>query len=253
MKRIKWEGEKLELLKELYPIKTNKELCEIFGVINPNVFAETARRNGIVKNKVISSSKGNLQPLLEENNISYYWLGFIMADGYISKGGQLVVSLSNKDEDHLSKLANLLNTSIKNYPSSNKKGIQSKIAIQDKNLGIILRNKFEIIGKKTYNAPLLYKFIPKEYIIPFIIGFIDGDGSLSTKSIRIECYKTWINNLIFFGEYLKENYNINYRADINKNGYAGIYFTQKDSSLLKYIMLEYNIPFMKRKWNLLKN
>lgn len=39
-----------------------------------------------------------------------YWLGFLYADGYVSKNNQIEVSLALKDEKHLIKLKKFINT-----------------------------------------------------------------------------------------------------------------------------------------------
>ena len=42
-----------------------------------------------------------------------YWLGFLYADGYVSKYNQVEVSLALEDEDHLIKLKDFINTNTK--------------------------------------------------------------------------------------------------------------------------------------------
>lgn len=247
----KWTQDKLDLLDELYPITSNTDLCEIFGISNKRSIAEFARRRGL-KKIIDFSRKGTLLPLLEENNIAYYWLGFIMADGWVSKNGQLVIALSNKDENHLEIIAKLLGTNINNYPNSSKKGIQSRIAVQDKINGVKLRNKLNVKNKKTYEIPNL-DFIPSNLLLPFIIGFIDGDGCLVNKYIRIECWKSWENAFVHFGEYLKNEFGISYQISYSKDKYVSLYYGRRESELIKKQMLKLGIPFMKRKWDIIKN
>ncbi len=247
MSRTSWSEEKVNRFKELYPINSNKELCNLFGFTNKRSISNLAIKYNL-KKEIDFSIKGNLKPLLEDNNISYYWLGFIMADGYISDKGQLVVALSNKDEEHLLKLSKLLNTTIKNYPQSNKIGIQSKIAIQDKKYGILLREKLGIIGQKTYTAPPL-NFIPYEYILPFIIGFIDGDGCISNRAIRIQCHKSWESNFKYIGQYFMTNYNMIHKLSLSKDKYISISFTISNSKIIKDNMVKLNVPYLERKWD----
>lgn len=247
----KWTEDKLKILYELYATTSNDDLGKILGISNRRTIAEYARKRGL-KKEIDPSRKGTLKPLLEENNESFYWLGFIMADGWISKYGQLVIALSNKDENHLQIIAELLKTNINNYPSSNKKGIQSRISVQDKNYGVELRNKMNIRDKKTYEIPNL-NFVPDEFMLPFIIGFIDGDGSLINSNIKIECWKNWAESFDYFGKYFKDKYNIEYRISFSKDKYVSIYFGRRESELIKREMLKLNVPYLKRKWDLINN
>lgn len=52
--------------------------------------------------------KCNLEKLLLDVPETYYWIGFILADGHISKNNRLVVTLSVKDKNHLIKLQKYL-------------------------------------------------------------------------------------------------------------------------------------------------
>jgi len=59
------------------------------------------RRNGI------DQRQGDINSLLLEKPDSYYWIGFIMADGTVLNNKRIRVSLSCKDEDHLKKMLSL--------------------------------------------------------------------------------------------------------------------------------------------------
>src|ERR1017187_5657245 len=51
-----------------------------------------------------------------DNELSAYWLGFIMADGNMNDTNKtLVIHLSQKDEYHLKKLGSLLGLKVNNY------------------------------------------------------------------------------------------------------------------------------------------
>lgn len=51
---------------------------------------------------------GSAKRLNEESLESYYWAGFIAADGHIQDGKRLIVALSIKDKNHLGKLSSFL-------------------------------------------------------------------------------------------------------------------------------------------------
>ncbi len=53
------------------------------------------RRKSLFKNNLINLLDGSLE--------SFYWMGFIFADGSIDKNGELAVEISKKDIKHLQK------------------------------------------------------------------------------------------------------------------------------------------------------
>jgi len=107
-----------------------------------------------------------------------YWLGFLMGDGCIkSNNNQIQLALSNKDEDHVIKFKNCLNS---NYPIIYEETkFNSKSSI------------FRIYSKKMYNRlnelnftthkSMNEKFIHSNFDYAFIRGIFDADGWI-TKS-----------------------------------------------------------------------
>jgi hypothetical protein len=194
--------------------------------------------------------KNNVEILLNENLESYYWLGFILADGHISKDYRLVVTLSNKDKLHLLKLANYINTIVR----STKNDTHCTIATMNKKSNLLLCNKFDINNNKTYNPPKLEIFnnLNREQLISVFAGFIDGDGSIKNLhkrkdfALHIKCHSSWINILkIFSNNFLKDCSVI-----INNAGYSLL--TCGNSIILKDLkreLLKLNLPLMNRKWD----
>ena len=52
----------------------------------------------------LKAAKNNIKILLEENLESYYWIGFILADGHIDGNKRLQITLKSIDYEHLKKL-----------------------------------------------------------------------------------------------------------------------------------------------------
>lgn len=145
---------------------------------------------------------------LNENTFSQwsesvaYWIGFICADGNISKeirgGRTLTINLARKDENHISKLKNFLETNIPIYQyevfQNNKKYEISRLSVSSKFLCDTLIEK-GILENKTYrtNFPL---GIPEKYISHFIRGYFDGDGSLTVHTPKISTIKNVKMNLV---------------------------------------------------------
>ena len=193
--------------------------------------------------------------LINDELDSFYWIGFILADGHISDSSRIKISLSIKDINHLEKFKNYIEC--------------SKIIINDKMCSVYFQNKeicpkicekFDIKSNKTYNPPNfnLYSF-NKELLFSLIIGIIDGDGNISRvykredSNLRIHLHKSWLDNLIFIENFLYDYFLINKEktySRIGNDGYSNL--TISNNILLKKIKkecLRLNLPIMKRKWD----
>lgn len=117
-----------------------------------------------------------------------YWLGFLYADGYISKNGQtLEIGLAEKDIGHLIKFSNFISEGdlyIQNKTNKiNGKSYKSvRISIHNKKIVSDLIDKGCVNNKSSILT--FPTFIKEDLIRHFIRGYIDGDGSLYvTKGI----------------------------------------------------------------------
>lgn len=116
----------------------------------------------------------------QKNDKSLYWLGYIYADGCIS-GGK--IEICSKDKD-----------SIENFKrdiSSNHK-ITEKYCYEKYYYRLSFMNKviledlisFKVINRKSFEEITLPDLTDEEFI-PFLRGFIDGDGCYSKIGKRI--------------------------------------------------------------------
>lgn len=111
-----------------------------------------------------------------------YWLGFLMADGCVSKSGRLSIILKNDDIEHLrkfSKSLELQNTDIIEKNITDKRGFvttRAEVRINSVELCQSLE-KYGIVCNKT-GKEIMSSNIPKELKRHFIRGFFDGDGSI---------------------------------------------------------------------------
>lgn len=118
---------------------------------------------------------------------TYYWAGFIAADGHIEEGrSRLGIGLAAQDIDHLYKFKKAINSEHDVCSFMNNKAYRirfnSKIIVQD------LSNNFNITGNKTYTFK--FPLIEEDYLLwEFIRGYVDGDGHLEkTASGKIKLH-----------------------------------------------------------------
>lgn len=193
----------------------------------------------------------DLSILLEDTPETFYWIGFLMADGSFIHNKRLILGLSIKDKTHLLKFANFIHFTGK----LDENLISCTIRAQDIEIIPKIMNKFDFKSSKTYNPPksLFMKF-NKILAMSMLIGYIDGDGSIQQKnnkgSIRIKCHSSWFNILneiyIFLG--------INRIPIINKEGYVTLTINDKyNLSILKDHISTYNLPILNRKWDKINN
>lgn len=194
---------------------------------------------------------GDLSILLNKSLESYYWIGFILADGHISKNNRLRVTLAEKDKNHLIKLSNYLK-----LPYFITKGGQYTTSAMDKvNLSKV-KEKFDINNRKTYVPPNTNIFIElsDKQLLSLFVGFIDGDGSIRNYQNRkdyfltIKCHSSWKIILELFSNKFLNNSNV----IINNKGYS--FFSSGNTELLKNLksrVIELNIPIMSRKWDII--
>lgn len=111
-----------------------------------------------------------------------YWLGFIYADGYLSKkNNEIGIELKSDDKKHLEKFKLALRSekNVKIYIKNSTYGIQenARICFGSKHMFNILLNYYGSVNK-TFEGhiPKLYN---KELIRHLIRGFFDGDGSIT--------------------------------------------------------------------------
>lgn len=119
-----------------------------------------------------------------DNPFKAYWLGFLYADGYISKDNAIRINLKREDEMHLKKFLtaigcknNRIKYSIKN--TEGKEYFQAYCQIKDKKMALDLADKGCVNNKS-----LTLTFPPKDKLSPmlyshFIRGYFDGDGCLT--------------------------------------------------------------------------
>ena len=200
-------------------------------------------------------SKTNLKALLNEDLASYYYTGFILADGHIDKNTRLQITLSVKDINYLTNMAKFLD--IKNVKINVYNNHEfCHFSAQDCSVIPEFTKKFDIKSDKTHYPPdiLVFKRMSNEQFLSLIIGFIDGDGSIKKVykrtdwDISIKCHSSWLSILELFSTFLLGK-NL---AKINNKGYAFLCLSNTIiTKKMKKFAVENNLPIMQRKWDII--
>ncbi len=225
--------------------KTQLSKCEFYS-INTQRYLE---RSNHIDNLISSDSL-----------LWYYCLGFLFADGHFDvQHNRINLTLHIKDLDSIKTLAQILKI---DYKLDEKKNIAS-IDFCYKNLNELV-TKYSISNRKTYE-PCNLNYLVDKALIAFLIGFIDGDGSIGYRAedktknkITIKLHKSWAKNLDYLitntYKYFVDCSNIKIPkvcySSYNNSTYVSISFGNKQVlSGLKKFIIDNNIPAMKRKWN----
>ena len=256
-----WTVQEDVLLEKLWDKDLKSNILKAFPYRTYKSIKTRANDFGFQKDKSILFHN-KLKMLLEESNTNCYWIGFLMADGHFSKTWDIKLTLAIKDLNHLEKFAKLIDTKIHIGKSVKYKQYTSQpncnISVRDISTVKILKEKYSIDSNKTKNPCDISLFDTKEKFLSWFAGFFDGDGCvLKNKSgkiegLRIQIYNTWIKNLEFISEKLKEYLNINSRSYIDSQGYAR-WVCFKDAGILIKEIQSLNLPIMERKLGLILN
>lgn len=115
-----------------------------------------------------------------------YWIGFIAADGNMSKNGQLTLQLAEKDLHHLEKFHKFMGATSKiskiECKLNGKSFLANRVSFKSKKLKEDLA-RHNIIKAKS-KILTLSENIPKQFMSSYILGLVDGDGSFFLSSDR---------------------------------------------------------------------
>jgi hypothetical protein len=257
--QIKWTDDKIDYLVINYPEGKMEDILSYLDISYSAVKCG-AQRFGVKRNPDLKYLN-KIKPLIEDTPLVWYWLGFILADGWLGENGDLKIGVSEKDEQHLQKLADLLEVRINKQKPQTYGKYTSKPAFYLSVRDVIntpkIKKRFEITELKSINGCSLKCLDTQNKLLPFLGGFIDGDGCItqnkSTKSvnmIRIQCHSSWLESLTFLSDELEKYTKIKFRVYLDSQGYCKMIIHKNvEIKKLKSILLEYEIPLLLRKWN----
>ncbi len=241
---LAWSEQDKQLLKDIWVTSTMEEILQKFPNRSYSALKTKARKLDI--KRPTFTRLGTFEPLFFDTPETYYWLGFFMADGNLTKKGIFRVWTSIKDHDHTKKFADLLKTNMHYDPKRKASGF----AVCDKLLAKKLREKYDISNNKTYNPPDISQWCKtEEKFTPFITGFIDGDGTIRKKYNIIEVigHGSWINNFELLRQSAIKYWPI-IRSSLKFENRGLALLTLRIKSLPPKFH-ELNLPVLDRKWS----
>jgi hypothetical protein len=199
---------------------TNKELAVLANCSESTINKHKRELN--LTFKMLKDPKWDYKKLLEISKESMYWSGFLLADGCFSKEQRKVkisVSSSIVDKEHIIKFANWLNTSNKLYFTKDN---CCSLSVYSKRYIPEIMSFWNFSFRKTYTPYEVPScIINHEYFKYFIVGLIDGDGSVVKTG---NTYKISITQHISQKEFLEV---LNYYLDNNKHK---VYISGRDNT-----------------------
>lgn len=195
-------------------------------------------------------AENNLDKLLDLSLQSFYWVGFILADGSFSKF-RFELGLQESDLEQLERFKEYINynKNIKHRQSTKS----YRISFSNRESIPKFMQFFGFNYRKTYDPCNFSSFdnYSKEQLLALLIGIIDGDGCISKSGnalyISITAHKNWEN----FYNSLINKINIDFHINYINNTDTICIRTGKQSNLqfLKQFILKNNLQVLNRKWN----
>lgn len=253
----RWGKDELKIIRNYYQSMRPKDLAKLLP--NRSVDAIKLKARALGLNSPLSSEfLSSVDILLDDTPESYYWMGFILADGHISEDNRLVVTLHKKDRNHLRKLANYIQAEHKERAGNSETKVS--LAVKNQKILPLIKEKFDINNCKTYNPPsaLFYENADARLLACLLCGFIDGDGHIKKQTNRqdvvidIKIHGSWLDWLNVLHQRLHNQFLELPIASpkLNKRGYAYWAIANRVVvNYLKQITADNNLPVLERKWS----
>jgi hypothetical protein len=280
VKKSDWSDSEINIIKEKYSLTSIDDLVKLLPARSESSIRRKAHELGCKKEYIYKHQqpKSSLSVLLDSSLETFYWMGFILADGWVSKDLlTLGMSLAEKDKDHLYKYAEYIkcrNIQTSTFCNRHLEGINNntseivRIASRDKDLVPRIAGKFGFTCKKTHLPPEIEKYdnFNVNQLMALFVGYIDGDGSIyidkskgyTSPRLSIEAISSWDQ----FFHYLKDRFISELGVELNECTYRQrenrsklcCFRTGRKGTLrflLKFIN-KHNLPVLERKWGKLR-
>ena len=264
MKKIEFSQEQIEDILNKYQNNWSQQKIADFYKVSRTVIKrvlEIQCEGLIIRNR---TSKYKYQQDIFENIDTAekaYWLGFLAADGcnyQREHNASIILNVHEKDIKHLEKFKKFCHTNAEiksyiGYEGFSNQTPMCKITLNSKKISNDLIDKGILPNKSLILQP---PHILEEFYKPFILGYFDGDGSISKSSqynnysISIQGTKeilTWICEVLDWDAKLeKRNINSN-----NNSYYIRCGGTNKPYQILNQLYNSCEIH-LDRKFNIYK-
>ena len=238
------------LILDMYEYGDFDELSSLVGR-NKHAISEWARKRGI-KRQTNDKRKGDISILLNDSLQSFYWLGLLASDGYVSKDGHLMFSQGEKDKEIVESFASYVKSSVYEFKVESGYNTQPRkifrVNVKDTDVGTEIRRMWGMTDtdQKTYSSISPDFLKSEQQSMAFLIGFFDGDGYLTPTNVgKIEVHSNWLK----FLNKICNLVGLDYEGKINKRGYARIFIKKSFMIRLKEFITVNNLTHNHRKWN----
>jgi intein/homing endonuclease len=183
------------------------------------------------------------------NSTECYWAGFLAADGCVYEN-RIILELQIKDLNHLNKYSSFVG-------GHNKITIKKNSCLfrfRSSEVGLNLKENFNIIPNKTFYGVKPPDKIPNNEIRHFIRGYIDGDGSIFWfGTLRLKITSSLLEILEWFNSIFSNKFNLNSRKlNLYKGVYNLVYSGQDAINILEWIYKGTNLYLDRKYYNFLK-
>ena len=251
------KNEKLDFLKSSYKHETKEVIMSNLPGHTWVSICHKARSLGLQRNldfRCKQLRKNNLSILVDGSLESCYWVGFLLADGYMTNGW-LDVHLSAKEIEHLIKFKSYIQST--NAISHRKDG-SINLRVYNQSAISSIRDAFDFKLRKTYHPPSksFYSSLSREQILSVFLGFLDGDGTIGyrgpTLQARIRCHYSWKPWITFISNRLSYDYNLKgfKLSEISTPYDNQVFFGIHDREFLKMVLSfaeSKGLPYLTRK------
>lgn len=200
--------------------------------------------------------KNSLDKLInDECAQSFYWIGFLLADGSFHSKTKFEFGLAEKDKNALDSFAKYIN--LNGEVAYREETNSYRISFSNNKSIPAFMQKYGFKFKKTYN-PIdfdVLKVYSKDLLTSLLIGIIDGDGHIANNGssgafvINITAHQIWREFYKKLLEHLSIQNTINEVSDTNTIRIS-IYQKEYITKLNQFINNN-NIFHLERKWKII--
>lgn len=211
-KKISFSEDQLNFFLEMY--NSGKSLREVaeYAQVDKKVIKKNFLENGIDISKsqrYQKQTKFNINKTIFENidtEEKAYWLGFLLADGYVSNDtkNEISLTLCEKDKEHVIKFATFMGRGEKDVKFRPRTS-SYRFSFNDKKIKLDLF-KHGVYNNKSLNCKLNEKIMQNENLKwHYLRGLFDGDGHIGFYGVNRDCFLFSLNSTFEALDYLSND------------------------------------------------